>query len=303
VSELAGTKPMDSGAGAQRWRLSLLRFWAVPLAYVGILVVVYLRYGLLFQMELGIASLVALPPVAYLAKSREFLKNSAFFVSVLLTYEALNGLTGSMVNSSSVVSLAGLDQRLFGMNLTLAVQTTFQSAAVTMVSTFFYGLHVFLIVIAMVLFWFTSRAIYRGYTYSMILTSYLALLTFVLIPTAPPWFAGSAQNLLSQGYRLMPSSFAELQKALLSVESDKFAAFPSLHVAYATLFAVYTVKLNPKYGYVSVPILLGICFSILYLGQHYMLDLLGGVAYAMMSYLVVDWLFYKRKQAAPAQPI
>lgn len=281
----------------------MLRFWAVPMAYVGILVVVYLRYGLIFQMELGIASLIALPPVAYFAKSKEFLKNSAFFVSVLLTYETLNGVTGSMVNSSSVVSLAGLDKAIFGINLTAAVQTTFESATVTAISTFFYGLHIFLILIALVLFWFTSKVIYRGYTYSMILTSYLALLTFVLIPTAPPWFVGSAQNLLSEGYKLMPSSFSELQKALLSVESDKFAAFPSLHAAYATLFAVYTVKLNPKLGYVSVPILCGICFSILYLGQHYMLDLVGGVGYALLAYFVVEWFFTKRIQAVPAKPL
>lgn len=273
------------------------------MAYVGILVVVYLRYGLLFQMELGIASLVALPPVAYFAKSREFLKNSAFFVSVLLTYEALNGITGSMVNANNVVSLAGLDQALFGINFTSAVQGTFFSATATMISTFFYGLHVFLVVIAMVLFWFTSRALYRGYTYSMILTSYLALLTFVLIPTAPPWFAGSAQNLLSEGYKLMPSSFSQLQKALLSVESDKFAAFPSLHAAYVTLFAVYTVKLNPKLGYVSVPIMVGVFFSVLYLGQHYMLDIVGGVAYALLSYLFVEWVSGKRKQPLLVKPV
>lgn len=228
-------------------------------------------------------------------KSKDFLRSSVLFVTLILTYEALQGLTGTLVSSGSVVSLAGLDRALVGSDFTSDIQTMFNSTVATLLSTFFYGLHVFLIMVAIVLFWFKDRVVYRGYTYSMILTSYLALLTFVIFPSAPPWFVGAAKNLLVVGDKMLPSALQSVQAVLLSGESDIFAAFPSLHAAYATLFSVFMFKLGRKYGFVSLPIVGGVYFSIIYLGQHYLVDLLAGIAYALFSVYVVERLALKRQ--------
>ena len=258
------------------------------LIYSGVVVVAYLRFGTLPEVTLGAIALVILPCIGLILKSKEFLKSSTLIIAVLLTYEALQGITGYLVNSGRVVSLAWVDQALVGSDFTLDVQRAFLSPAVTLISTIFYGLHVFLIMIALGLFWFKDRSVYRGYSYSLVLTSYLALLTFVALPTAPPWLAGSAQNLLGAGYKELPSTFQELQKILLSGESDVVAAFPSLHAAYATLFSIFMFKLGRRYGLVSLPILGGVYFSIIYLGQHFLVDLLGGIAYAGAATLVVE---------------
>jgi membrane-associated phospholipid phosphatase len=60
------------------------------------------------------------------------------------------------------------------------------------------------------------------------------------------------------------------------IESDKFAAFPSLHSAYATTFAYFAIKLKTPLAFLSVPLALGILVSAMYLGQHYLLDLVSG---------------------------
>jgi len=264
-----------------------LRDWLLPLMYPIVLVLVYLRFGFLFQFTLGAVWLAVVPIAAYLGKSsREFLKNSVFFVSMLLSYEALQGVTGVLINSGSVVSLAYLDRTMFGFASTL--QNTFASPSVTLLSTVFYGLHVFLIIAAIVLFWFTNRTIYRGYVHSMVLTSYLALITFIAFPTSPPWFTGAAQNLLSAGNAMLPSALQGLQQALLAIESDKFAAFPSLHAAYVVLFAVYALRLSKKLGLVALVITGGVFFSTIYLGQHYVIDLLGGIIYSLAAVVVMD---------------
>jgi membrane-associated phospholipid phosphatase len=217
------------------------------------------------------------------------------FTTILLTYEALAGITGALVNTTSVVSLTGIDQMLVGVNLISIVQTTFNSPTTTLISTIFYGLHVFLVVIAMVLFWFTSSRVYKGYTYSMILTSYLALLTFIIVPTAPPWFESAGKNMLNVGYTMLPNALKTFQQTLISMESDKFAAFPSLHAAYAALFAVYTIKLKPRLGLISVPILVGVLFSTIYLGQHYLVDLIAGVTYSLVSVVIVETLIFRQR--------
>ncbi len=268
-------------------RLKFPELIIAGLAYATINAAVYLKFGKLPELTLGTVALLTIPAVGVAAKSKAFLRSSILFITVILTYEALQGLTGALLSSGGVVSLGGLDRMLVGFDFTPVFQSVFASNTATLVSTFFYGLHVFLIVIAITLFWFESREVYFGYTYSMILTSYLALITFVILPSAPPWFVGAAKDLLTVGNRMLPAALQSVQGALLSGESDIFAAFPSLHAAYATLFSFFMFKLDRRYGLASLPVAVGVYFSIIYLGQHYLVDLLAGIAYAVASaYLV-----------------
>ena len=274
----------------------------VALIYVTVVAAAYLRFGMLPEISFAVAAILILPFIGLVTRSKEFMKNSALIVAVLLTYEALQGITGTLVRQGSVVSLAGVDQTLVGSNFAADVQTAFASSATTFVSTMFYGMHVFLIMIAFVLFWFKDRAVYRGYTYSLVVTTYLALFTFMVLPTAPPWLAGTAQNLLNPGIRMLPAAFQQVQAVLLSGESDAVAAFPSLHAAYVTLFSIFMFKLGRKYGFASLPITGGVYFSIIYLGQHYLVDLLGGVAYAGITVYAVDRMMARRHRSRSQLP-
>jgi membrane-associated phospholipid phosphatase len=83
---------------------------------------------------------------------------------------------------------------------------------------------------------------------------------------------------------------------LLSGESDVVAAFPSLHVAYVTLFSIFMFKLGRKYGFASLPITGGVYFSVIYLGQHFLVDLLGGITYAAISVYAVEWAITRRQK-------
>ena len=275
----------------KKFNLPSLELLFAIVVYATVNMAVYLRFGKLPELSLGVVVLLTLPVVGFVTRSKEFTRSSLLFITVILTYEALQGLTGALVNSGTVVSLAGLDRALVGFDFTSAFQAAFASSAITLVSTFFYGLHVLLIIIAVVLFWFKNKTVYRGYAYSMILTSYLALLTFVIIPSAPPWFVGTARNLLTAGDKMLPSFLQSVQAVLLSGESDIFAAFPSLHAAYVTLFSVFMFKLDRRCGFASLPIVFGVYFSIIYLGQHFLVDLLAGITYAMFSAYVAGSLF------------
>lgn len=275
---------------------------AAVLIYVTVVAAGYVRFGTLPQVSFAVAAVLVLPFIGLATKSKEFMKNSALIVAVLLTYESLQGITGTLVHSGSVVSLAPLDQALVGSNFVADVQKAFASSATTFISTMFYGMHAFLIVIAFVLFWFKDRAVYRGYTYSLVVTSYLALITFVILPTYPPWLAGTAQNLLAAGTKMLPTAFQNMQAVLLSGESDVVAAFPSLHAAYVTLFSIFMFKLGRKYGLVSLPIAGGVYFSIIYLGQHFLVDLLGGIAYAGISVYAVEKMMARRQRSRIQPP-
>jgi len=87
------------------------------------------------------------------------------------------------------------------------------------------------------------------------------------------------------------------------IESDKLAAFPSLHAAYIALFCYFTVRLNKIYGLVSIPITIGVLFSTIYLGQHFIVDLVAGAGVATSCVLLAGRIGkYGLNSSLPSRP-
>jgi membrane-associated phospholipid phosphatase len=271
-------------------------YWIMVFGYVVLLIATYLRYGILFQFSLGLYSLVALPIVFILGKSREFVKNWTPFLVLLLSYEALQGVAGILAQSGNIVSLYGYDTALWGFNFTGAVQSALLSPMLTSIASFLYALHFPLIITAAIFLWYTDRKNYNKYVYSIILTSYLALATFILFPSAPPWYTGAAMNAFGNSTGPGGPLVSWLAQITKLIESDKYAAFPSLHGAYVLLFCFFMTRSKRKLGYVAIPITIGVLFSTIYLGQHYLIDLLAGALYAFGSVSVIE--FASRKKFA-----
>jgi membrane-associated phospholipid phosphatase len=252
------------------------------------LLVYYVMYGRLLQFLPALFFLGAIPLLVVLGASRQMAKYWIPFVTIMLSYEALAGIVGSYAASKGVYSLYPIDRAIWGFNVTGWVQSTFSSPVVTEITTFFYTLHFPLIVITCVVLWYAGRKIFGKYMVTMIMTSYASLVTFILIPTAPPWYQGVAVDLYqSASAATLPSS---LTSFMFSFESDKFAAFPSLHAAYAIVFSYFMIKLDRRLAFVAIPITVGILFSTLYLGQHYLIDLVGGAVYALIPCLISEKL-------------
>lgn len=249
--------------------------------YAGVLVAWYAYNGVLFQFSLGLWALAFLPVTLVLGRTRQFARELTPFVVLLLSYEALQGVAGSLA-ITPVIHAAASSTTLTPYGFYQAVQSAFLSPDLTDVMTFLYGLHFPMIIVASVLLWYSSRTLYKRYVYSLVAASYVSLLFYVIAPSAPPWYNGVVTNLLANTSAQAGSSgiIGEFAKIGSLIESDKFAAFPSLHAAYAVLFGYFTIKLNRIYALVSVPVVGGILFSTVYLGQHYIVDLIGGIGVA-----------------------
>lgn len=259
-----------------------------PVAWSSAMLVYFVAYGKLLQFLPIVFFLAAIPVLALLGSSKDLARSWLPFISILLSYEALAGVVGSYASSKIVFSLYPIDRFLWGFNVTGWIQSTFYSPIMTEVTSFFYTLHFPLVVITSGALWYFNRKLFGKYTATMIITSYAALVTFVLLPTAPPWYQDVAANLYqSTGSSVLPNT---LSSAISMIESDQFAAFPSLHTAYATIFAYFMIKLDRRLAFIAVPVAGGILFSTLYLGQHYLIDLIAGVAYALIPVLLVERL-------------
>jgi membrane-associated phospholipid phosphatase len=248
----------------------------------------YVIFGRLLELLPTVFLLATVPLVALLGSLRASTRPWIPFATIMLCYEALWGTVGSLASARQLYSLFSLDKLIWGFNLTGWVQATFHSVAATLLSSFFYSLQLPLVVIASLALWHYKKQLFSKYVTVIVLTSYAALVTFLVFPTAPPWYTGVAHDLFYGGTSSALPSW--LLYVASTFESDKFAAFPSLHAAYAIIFAYFMIKLDRRLAYVAIPITAGILFSTLYLGQHYLVDLIGGAVYALIPCLIAERL-------------
>ncbi|HYU88782.1 MAG TPA: phosphatase PAP2 family protein [Candidatus Bathyarchaeia archaeon] len=269
-------------------RLRENAFLVMPAGYGVVLILWYAYYGVLFSFSLGLVFLALLPLTLLLGRSAQFVKELTPFIVLLMSYEALQGVAGSLT-LAPVIHQAG---SVTSYGIIEAVQSAFLSPDLTDVMSLFYGLHFPLVIGSAILLWYSNRVLYKRYLYSLVACSYVSLVFYTLAPSAPPWYNGVVSNLLATTSAQIGSSslFSELARIGSLIESDKLAAFPSLHAAYVVLFSYFTTKLKRAYVVVSVPITVGVLFSTIYLGQHYITDLVAGVAVAATCVLIVTRL-------------
>ena len=209
-------------------------------------------------------------------------------VIIALSYEVIAGPMDTIVLSNGVLSLFGLDKSLWGCNFTGWVQSTFYSAAMTGVTSLVYLALLPIVLGSALVIWRMRREAFGMFVTALVLTSYFALLTFILVPTAPPWFNGVATNLV--GGPGIEGAFGLLTPLAALAIPDYFASFPSLHVAYTITCAYFLYKADAKLGIAGALLAGATLFSTLYLGQHYVIDLIGGAVYAAIPCAVSELL-------------
>jgi membrane-associated phospholipid phosphatase len=120
----------------------------------------------------------------------------------------------------------------------------------------------------------------------------LGILTFQLYPAAPPWWATYF------GYLTLSESVQNLSKIptqfLLSTPHPT-AAMPSLHAAYPAYIASFFWYFYPKIFRLTIILPLTIGFAAVYLGHHYVINILAGYFYAIISFFLSVIIVNRRK--------
>ncbi len=105
-----------------------------------------------------------------------------------------------------------------------------------------------------------------------------------LAPTAPPWYAAAQELEDSPAVRRMMVEYGELfwkdgWGSLYSVfGGNPLAAMPSLHFATSVMAALLLAEVGPVAGALGFTYAATLGFALVYLGEHYLIDLLAGAA-------------------------
>lgn len=110
------------------------------------------------------------------------------------------------------------------------------------------------------------------------------VVTYWLVPTAPPWWAGE-NGYLPHVRRIMVEAGTEFwgelwQRLYDSLGRNPFAAMPSLHFGTSVMAAHVLGEVGRKEAIAGWTYAFGLGFALVYLGEHYVTDLIAGFALA-----------------------
>ena len=125
-----------------------------------------------------------------------------------------------------------------------------------------------------------------------------------LLPTAPPWYAGSTRK-LPHVRRIMTEAGERFwgrawQRLYDSLAGNPFAAMPSLHFGTSVAAAFVLSDVGPRHAAIGWAYALTLGFALVYLGEHYVCDLLAGfgLAYGVRAMAPAAWPVLQRAQLA-----
>ncbi|MQC17333.1 MAG: phosphatase PAP2 family protein [Chloroflexi bacterium] len=139
--------------------------------------------------------------------------------------------------------------------------------------------------------WFRRPVAAAKYVTALLLTLYLGLLLFWLLPTMPPWLA-SRQGDLFYAFRVMDFVTHGFEVGVYDslygtlAEPNPTAAMPSIHMALTFLVLLFAREFAPRWMWALVGYNLAMAFSLVYLGEHYVTDVMAGVAVATVAAVV-----------------
>jgi membrane-associated phospholipid phosphatase len=265
----------------------------VPLAYLGLAAAVFAKRGIPVDRGMLVVwilgALLCLSIGSLSAFVRSVLLEWLPLLAALTLYDVLRGVGGGRVPIHGELQI-WLDRHVFGFGSlpTAWLQQHFwhpdRISTVDLVAISAYLSYFFVTPLALGTIWLLDRELFRRYARQLALLAFAAVAFFAVCPTIPPWLAAQKHMIAPGTQRLTgvisghvgyfdPTPLWERGVRL----GNDIAAFPSLHEAMTILVAVVLWRRVPRaLRPVLVAYPLVMAFSLVYLGEHYVVDLLGG---------------------------
>jgi hypothetical protein len=223
------------------------------------------------------------------------LRDWSLFFAALLLYDHTRGVADSLGMPLHVTELAAADEALFAGTLpTVWLQEQFYRPGeiywYDLATSLVYVSHFFVLPTIGAVIYLRSRDQWDGYAGRTLALSFAGLLTYVVLPAAPPWWAANAaviddvDRLSSRGWEAvgLQRAGAALEAAQAGV--NHVAALPSLHAAFSLLvvFLLWQRVTNVAVRVVLVLYPFAMAAALVYGGEHYVVDVLLGWLYAVV---------------------
>jgi membrane-associated phospholipid phosphatase len=227
---------------------------------------------------------------SYNKRTWSALKDWLPFVTVFISYEMMYSFVGTISKFNLHAGPLNLDKQLFGQLPTVFLQQNFRFPVLDYMGAVFYGIYFFVPTVFAFIVWRKSPKNYWKYIVAFGVLTYSALITFLFYPVSPPWLAVPNVTRILTGSVDVNLGLPVYKTLFDFLGGNLYAAFPSMHSAMPWLVFLFAFKI---WRWKSLPVVIipvGTWFSAVYLGEHYFVDVLGGIAYATIAFVAVEKL-------------
>ncbi|MGE0026397.1 MAG: phosphatase PAP2 family protein [Thermoleophilia bacterium] len=218
-------------------------------------------------------------------------------------YSLVRGLFGGSVaegreNAADIVSL----EKTLGISIESGMQRFFidHSLAMPFWNTLYVVSQVVVLPLTLFLVYRHRRPAYAFVRNMAIISWSAGLVVYALLPVAPP-------RLLASGFTdtVSQQTFFDLDSDFIRAFYNPVAAMPSLHVGMAPVVAWALIRLTPwvwtrALGW-AYPVLIAVCIVVT--GNHYVLDIAGGLAIVLPAAALALWIVRARPPVTTAPAV
>ena len=286
----------ESGAGENGARRRARRVFLAAAGAYALGVALLAAFGLFGFIWKAVVVPALLIVAALLGRLRVFVRDWAVFLGAILLFDSLRGFIFALINRFELPvymvyaidwerilvggeTLPEMFQRelLSGEELGLLTKSLVVIHASHFLFFLFFGL----------LIWLVRNESFGRFKLALVLLMYSGLVIYLAAPTVPPWMAANAfevmppiRHIVSHVYNL------NIPKLKATFDTNPIAAMPSLHAAFPSLLAMIALYHFRWRGWL-VPVYAGLVYlAITALGEHYLVDVLAGIALAAACFWV-----------------
>lgn len=240
-------------------------------------------------------------------KVPRFVVDWAPFMLVLFVYDRLRGYADGMLVHPRELPQIKIEAALFGKPIpTVWLQSHLWHGGAHLrwwdyATWFVYLTHFLATLVVAAALWTWAHDYFRKFATMVCVLAFAAFATYVLFPAVPPWMAAQ-HGAIGEANRTVKVTWPHVPIAHYGSLFEKgehyannVAAMPSLHAGYALLITLFLWRFAR--GWMK-PLLalypLAMAFSLVYGGEHYVVDCIAGWVYALGTYVAVEYVFERR---------
>jgi membrane-associated phospholipid phosphatase len=213
---------------------------------------------------------------------------SSFLVILLMYYSLWGDATHLLVTHDADAELIAWDQRLFGMQASVALQP-WVNPTLTAWMEFAYVFHVINApLVACFVYLRRPSERFREMMTGVVVVTFLGLIGYLLVPAIGPMYTLRDQYTVPL---TVPLDIVNRQMEFMDFARIRRDVFPSLHVGISFVVWLYAFRNSRKLFWILSPLVLSLFVSTIYLRYHYLVDVVAGLILAPLSVLLSNWLF------------
>lgn len=232
------------------------------------------------------------------------------FIIFGISYDWMNIVHNYEVNPVDIEGINNAERALFGITTAAGTLTPNEffalhtSGVMDFLGGFFYLCWVPVpILYGLWLYFNRQEKAYLHFAIVFLLVNLIGFAGYYIHPAAPPWYVakygfdfilGTPGDVAGLGAFDHMTGLGIFQ-GLYGRNSNVFAAVPSLHSAYTLVAFIYSLRSRtPLWMRVSLAVItLGIWFTAVYTSHHYIIDVLLGIACAIIGFLLFEYLLMR----------